>query len=425
MQAELAQIGGIVGAAGLAILLLAPAGRVRLVGLVGWAAGGAAVAFSLAPGGRGVLIAAAGAAAVVGAVVLAVLFLRWPWLVPVLTLACVPARVPVALEGEDANLLLPLYGVVAGAGLALGWELLRGDRRERELGPLAWPLAAYVLWSALSLLWSPDVREGAIDLGAFLLPFSILAIAIGRLPWSRRWLTFLFAQLVAMATVIAAIGAYQWVTRDVFWNPKVIVGNAYAPFYRVNSVFWDPSIYGRFLVVAIIACLVVVLARPALNVAAAAIAGIAVLWIGLVLSFSQSSFAALMVAVLGAATWAWGRRALVPLAGVAVLLVLVGFSAPTVRDEFRDDLDRATSGRSSLVGNGVRIARDNAVAGVGPRRLPARVRRADRAPRRRAEAGGVALDARHRRGRGRDSRGAALRLAPPHRARRPAPPRLA
>jgi hypothetical protein len=365
VHVELARIGGVVGAAGLAILLLAPAGRVRLVGLVGWAAGGAALAYSLAPGGRGVLIAAAGAAAVVGAVVLAVLFLRWPWLVAVLTLACVPARVPVALEGEDANLLLPLYGVVAGAGLALGWELLRGDRRQRELGPLAWPLAAFVLWSALSLLWSGDVREGAIDLGAFLLPFSLLAIVIGRLPWSRRWLTFLFAQLVAMAAVIAAIGAYQWVTRDVFWNPKVIVGNAYAPFYRVNSVFWDPSIYGRFLVVAIIACLVVVLARPALNVAAAATAAIAVLWIGLVLSFSQSSFAALMVAVLGGATWAWGRRALVPLGAAAVLLVLVGFSAPTVRDEFRDDLDRATSGRSSLVGNGVRIARDNAIAGVG------------------------------------------------------------
>ena len=107
------------------------------------------------------------------------------------------------------------------------------------------------------------MREGAIDLGAFLLPFAVIAIAVGRLPWSRRWLTFLFAQLVGDGLVFAAIGAYQWVTRDVFWNPKLIVGNAYAPFYRVNSIFWDPSIYGRFLVVAIIACLVVVLARPA------------------------------------------------------------------------------------------------------------------------------------------------------------------
>ena len=40
------------------------------------------------------------------------------------------------------------------------------------------------------------------------------------------------------------------------------VDNAYAPvgwFYRVNSVFYDPSIYGRFLVVGILASLV---ARP-------------------------------------------------------------------------------------------------------------------------------------------------------------------
>ena len=42
----------------------------------------------------------------------------------------------------------------------------------------------------------------------------------------------------------------------------MIVDNAYAPsswFYRVNSVFYDPSIYGRFLVVGILASLVLVL----------------------------------------------------------------------------------------------------------------------------------------------------------------------
>ena len=364
MNADLAQLGGVVGAAGLAFLLLAPAGRIRLVGLVAWAAGGIALAASLAPGGRTVLYAAASAAAVAGAAVLGALFVRWPWLVPVLTLACVPARVPVALEGEDANLLLPLYAVVAGVAVALAWELLRDDR-ERELGPLAWPLAGFVLWAGISLLWSGDVRDGAIDLAAFLLPFGLLSIAIARLPWSRRWLTVLFAELVAMAVVIAAIGAYQWVTRDVFWNPKVVVGNAYAPFYRVNSIFWDPSIYGRFLVLAIIACLGIVLTRPRLRESYAAVAAVAVVWVGLLLSFSQSSFAALLVAVLGAATFAWGRRALIPLAAAAALLVLVGFSAPSVREELRKDLNRATSGRSNLVGNGVRIAADHPVRGVG------------------------------------------------------------
>ena len=62
-----------------------------------------------------------------------------------------------------------------------------------------------------------------------------------------------------MALAFAVIGIYQYATRDVFWNPKVIVGNAYAPFYRVNSVFYDPSVYGRFLVVAILAALVIAL----------------------------------------------------------------------------------------------------------------------------------------------------------------------
>ncbi len=225
--------------------------------------------------------------------------------------------------------------------------------------------------------------------------------------------------------MIAAIGAYQWVTRDVFWNPKVIVGNAYAPFYRVNSVFWDPSIYGRFLVVAIIACLVVVLATagaersPRRRPPGSRCSGSG--------SCSRSRSRASPRSwsrVLGAATWAWGRRALVPLAAVAVLLVLVGFSAPSVRDEFRDDLDRATSGRSSLVGNGVRIARDNAVAGVGlggfRREYAARTGlRGDEPKRAASHSTPVTVAAE-----GGYPGMPALRLAAPHRARRPAPPRL-
>ena len=61
--------------------------------------------------------------------------------------------------------------------------------------------------------------------------------------------------LVGTALAYATVGMYQWVTRDVFWNPGIIVGNAYAPFFRVNSVFWDPSIYGRYLAVAILVTL--------------------------------------------------------------------------------------------------------------------------------------------------------------------------
>jgi O-antigen ligase len=368
--AELARAGAVLGAAGLAALMVAPGRRsLRLAGLGAWAAGLLLLGLYLAPEGRGRELAAAAAAGLVAAAAGGLALRRWPWLLPFAALACVPVRIPVDIGDEDANLLLPLYGVVSAAAIALALELLRGDRRWRELGPLALPLAALVAWSGLSILWTDDLRRGSIFVAAFLLPFGLLAVAVARLPWSRRMLSGLALQLVLMALIFAGIGIYQWLTRDVFWNPKVIVGNAYAPFYRVNSVFWDPSIYGRFLVLAILAALVVVLYGAAGRIALVAGAAIAAIWVGLVFSFSQSSFAALIVGVLGAAALAWRWRAAAALGIASALLLSAGFSAPPVREALIDDvesgLNKATSGRAELVSNGARIAFDHPVAGVG------------------------------------------------------------
>ena len=95
-----------------------------------------------------------------------------------------------------------------------------------------------------------------------MLPLGLIAAALARVPWRLGWVKVLYAQLAAMAVVFALIGIGQYLTRNIYWNPKVKVDNAYAPvgwFYRVNSVFYDPSIYGRFLVVAILASVVLVL----------------------------------------------------------------------------------------------------------------------------------------------------------------------
>ena len=366
MEAELARAGGVVGSAALATLLLARPRWSRLAALIALAAGAATLAAYLAPSGDARLIAAAAAGGVVVAVAGAALFARWPWLLVVAALACVPARVPVELGGEDANLLLPLYGVVAAAALAFAWRLLRGDERSRELGPLAWPLAAFVVWSGVSLTWVDSPRDGAISLLAFYLPFGLLAICFARLPWNRRWLTIVYVQLTLMALAFAAIGVYQWLTRDVFWNPRVIIGNAYAPFYRVNSIFWDPSIYGRFLVVAIVASLVLVAHGASRRAAWAAAGAIVATWVGLLFSFSQSSFGALMVGILAVAAFGWGIRRAVAVAAAFAAIGLAALALPQVREEvLGDGLDRATSGRAGLVTNGVRIAADHPAGGVG------------------------------------------------------------
>ncbi len=368
-MSELARLAAPLGCAGLALLVLATRRELRLAGLVAWAVGALGLAAYLAPNGLTAALAAAAVAGALVAVAGAVVFLRWPWALAFATLACVPIRIPVELGDEEANLLLPLYAVVGALAVALGWQLLRGDDRARELGPLAIPLSALVCWSGLSLLWSDDLREGSIFILAFVLPFGLLAVGFARLPWARRPLLGLYGGLILTAVVFAYVGLYQWATRDVFWNPTVIVGNAYAPFYRVNSVFWDPSIYGRYLVVAILATLALVLLGMRGRDLALAIILIGTLWIGLLFSFSQSSFAALIAGVLAAATIVWRWRAAAALGLAAVALITVGFATPQVRhellEESRAGLNNATSGRASLVGNGVRIALDNPIVGVG------------------------------------------------------------
>jgi hypothetical protein len=365
-----AQIASVVGGAGLAVLLLAPGRNARLAGLLVWGAGLGVLAIYLLPDlSRARLVAAAGVGLAI-AVGLAVLLRHRPYALAFATLACVPLRLPVDIGSDEVNLLLPLYAVVAGLALSMLWTFVRGDDRERELGPVALPVAAFVLWTGLSMVWTVDARRGAIFLGAFVLPFGLLAIGFARLPWRGRWLTWLWSGLVATALAYAAVGGYQWVTRDVFWNPSVKVFNAYAPFFRVNSVFWDPSVYGRYLTVAILASLAGILLGGVRGWRVAGLyAVVVVTWLGLLISFSQSSFVALAAGIVVSVAVAWGRKATAALVGLGAVTAVVLLAVPQVRHELvgksRSGVNRITSGRANLVGQGVRIALAHPVGGVG------------------------------------------------------------
>ena len=365
-----AQVAGFIGAVGLAVLLLAPGRWARLAGLVAWGAGLGVLGLYLLPDLSRAKLGAAAGAGVLVSIAFAWALHRWPYLLAFATLACIPLRLPVDIGSDEVNLLLPLYAVIGGLALSLGWALVRGDDRARELGPLALPLAAFVAWSGLSMLWTIDVRRGAIFLGAFVLPFGLLAIGFARLPWRGRWLSWLWGGLVATALAYAAVGAYQWVTRDVFWNPSVKVFNAYAPFFRVNSVFWDPSVYGRYLTVAVLASLAGILLGGVRGWRMAGLYAVVVAtWFGLLISFSQSSFVALAAGIVVAAAVAWGRRATLALVALGLVTCAVLVVVPQIRNEIvgksRSGVNRVTSGRANLVGQGFRITLDHPVLGVG------------------------------------------------------------
>jgi O-antigen ligase len=112
----------------------------------------------------------------------------------------------------------------------------------------------------------------------------------------------------------------------------------------------------------------IVLGRS-LRLAVAAAAAVAVMWLGLLISFSQSSFAALLDGVVGAAFVAWRWRALMAIAAAVAVLAGIAVSAPQLRHSIQhhtsSGLNSATSGRFSLVATGIRIAQAHPVTGVG------------------------------------------------------------
>jgi O-antigen ligase len=365
---HLAQLGGAVACVGLACLLVVRAPRERFASLGIAAAGTVALGISVAP--REPLLVAGGAFAALGlGVGLAGVYRAWPWLLPVLALACVPVRIGVHVGDASSKLLVPLYIVVLGAAIQLGWELATGDARSRELRAASWPLAAFVAWTGLSLAWTNDVSAGAIEVLAFYIPFTLLALCIARLPWSRLGTRVLYAQVTVMAIIFAIVGFYQYETRDIFQNPKVIYANAYAPFFRVNSVFWDPSIYGRFLVLAVAPSIVLIALGRSLRVSLLATAAIIVIWLGLLISYSQSSFASLLIVVIGACFVAWRWRAFVAVVLAVAVLAGITVAQPQVRRSLQNHttngLNHATSGRYDLVANGIRIAAHHPLLGVG------------------------------------------------------------
>ena len=183
-----------------------------------------------------------------------------PWLCPLAALACVPVRIGVHVGGASSKLLVPLYVVILGATILFALAARRGRRaRARARARRVAARGVRRRGPALSLAWSKDVQRGRDRAARVLHPVHARSRSRSR---GCRGAGSAFARCTrsstVMAIVFAVVGFYQYETRDIFQNPKVIYANAYAPFFRVNSVFWDPSVYGRFLVVAMVPSIVLI-----------------------------------------------------------------------------------------------------------------------------------------------------------------------
>jgi O-antigen ligase len=311
-------------------------------------------------------------AAAVVVIPLAVLFHRKPAVLPLAALAALPFRIPVEAGGQTANLLVPLYLVIAAGALA--WAIPRVRDPEafdppHANGALEWLLAGAVVLYALQSSYSRSVDIALEQTVFFYVPFALLFALLREVEWSPRRLRAGLIVLVVLALVFVAVGFVEYATRTLLFNPKVIASNELEEYFRVNSLFFDPNIYGRFLSLVMLGLAGVLLwERRRRDVYVAALL-LAVLWGGLVLTLSQSSFAGLLAGlfVLAALRFPVRRVAAGLLAVVIVGLVVVLAFPSALRLDLGDaeSLDDATSGRYALIRGGIDLARDRPLTGWG------------------------------------------------------------
>src|SRR5262245_61333095 len=364
-------VAAVLGAFGVPLVLVPRSRYATLGGLaliaaaeVLFASGRHASAAQVALGLVGLLVLAAAAAVLV----------RRPALVLPALLVAAPFRLPldfgsehrfyVAIaRGGETGRLLPLYFVVTAAALALAWRLLRGEETRELPWEISVPLGALTSFACLSYLWSDAAGPARNLLVYFLLPFAVLVAVAARAPFPPWMPRVLGTIAVALAALFAVVGLIEEAThRLIFYTSSVEVGNAYSSFFRVTSLFRDPSLYGRHVVLGIAVLLVALLYRRIgwlLGLSA-----MVVLFAGLFFSYSQSSLVALFAVTLFVAVLSSDRNVRIVAVATAVLVVAaaaayVGAKATTHSTE------KITSDRWRRIDLTRKVFEHNPIAGVG------------------------------------------------------------
>jgi O-antigen ligase len=378
-HADTAQLAAVGGALGSVLVLLARGRLTLLGGLAVLALAEAGLALSLGDASLDKLTSAAGAAAAVAGVLLlaggaALLAWRPAW-VPIAVLAAAPFRPPLEFSSsnrflvsiaEDGRLgrLLPLYFVLAAAVAALGWRTLRG-RPVRTLPPvISLPAAAFFALAFVSLLWADDIEAGTNLLAFFTLPFAALLATVARAEFPDYVPRVLAGVALGLGSLFALVGLYQVATHKLFfYAPNLAVSNANTDYFRVTSLFGDPSLYGRHVVLGIGVALALLVTNrwrtwPLIGL-------IVVMWAGLLFSYSQSSMAALLLVTLVLGLLTGDRRVRLAVTGLAVAAALAAASFVAVELVNGERLNHITSDRTERVQDTTRVIAHNPVVGVG------------------------------------------------------------
>jgi putative inorganic carbon (HCO3(-)) transporter len=293
-------------------------------------------------------------------------FRRWSEAFPIAAFAVLPLRVPLEIGGETANLLVPLYLVIAAGAIS---SLIGRETRDQRAG--TWPtylryaLAATLVLYAIQASYSRDVANAIENAGFFLVPFAVMFVLLTEVDWTRRLLGRVLVAVAAVGSVISVIAIYQYFARDLFLNPELFDANELHVYFRVNSVFFDPNILGRYLALTMTALGAYVAWGNTRRNLGLAIVAFGLALAALAFSFSITSFASTLAGLGMVALLRFGIRGAVgagAVLAVGLIALLIVGGTPTSDIQSDRGFD---SGHYPLVKGGLELARDRPIAGYG------------------------------------------------------------
>ncbi len=335
------------------------------------------------------LEAAVGAALVLAVLAAAAVVIhRLPWLLGPLAALTLPFRVPISAGGATNYLLVPLYFVIAAA--ALGWlvPVLRrarsgshgdgsdipgdgsvapGDARSgpRQTHLFERLLAAAVVLYSLQSLYSHDFPKALQNEVFFYIPFAILFDRLRALQWNRQLLIRCLLVTVSLALLFSMIGYVEEATKHLLLSPKLVSANALHEYFTVNSVFFDPNIFGRYLAVAMLLLATVLLWDRRQSAQWGAIVALAMIWVCLIFTLSRSSLVALGLGLAILAALRWRARPVIYAAAVVAVIGVVVVAVHPSAFGLNQGLNSATDGRVNLITGGIRLFGDRPPFGWG------------------------------------------------------------
>lgn len=306
---------------------------------------------------------------------------RRPWVVAPLAVLTLPFRIPISSGGGTNSLLVPLYFVIAASALAwlvpVLWQahLQPGNREaepKRQILLFEKLLGAFIVLYAIQALYSPTSGSPSGFVTAlqneafFYIPFAVLLARLRDIEWNHELMVRCLMIAVGLAIAFSLIGFLEEATQTLYFRSNLVLSNELHEYFTINSVFYDPDIFGRYLALVMLLITTVLLYERRTRVQLGAILILAILWTCLVFTLSRSSLVALAAGLAILAALRWRTPRLVYATVIAVVVIAGGALAITHRSALGlNNGNVATGGRASLIKGGIQIFEKRPLQGFG------------------------------------------------------------